>query len=142
MRILRSILGVLLAVMLSQRYKGNELDPSPAWAASRAHQSLTSDIKIIKIHCGIWVAKLYQVSPQPFFIPDIVLERNGEIQDFRKCGDKLCGGWLGGQFYSTLSFLIGSCRSQTLHFMRAREDTPLHNEPQGWKNKYLLKYTV
>ena len=51
-----------------------------------------------------------------------------KIQDFRKCGDKLCGGWLGGQFYSTLSFLIGSCRSQTLHFMRTRggEEARLH----------------
>ena len=57
---------------------------------------------------------------------------NGKIQDFRKCGDKLCGGWLGGPFYSTLSFLIGSCRSQTLHFMRARggRGTPPHNQQQ------------
>ena len=33
MRILRSILGVLLVIMLSQRYKANELDPGSAWAA-------------------------------------------------------------------------------------------------------------
>ena len=32
MRILRSILGVLLAVMLSQRYKANELDWGSDWA--------------------------------------------------------------------------------------------------------------
>ena len=140
MRILRSILGVLLVIMLSQRYKANELDLGPAWAAvplilikldqvplqnfKLIHHSLFSSLPV-----GLLCPLLFRVLCSRRARGKM---ENGKIQDFRKCGDKLCGGWLGGQFYSTLSFLIGSCRSQTLHFMRARggRGTPPHNQEQ------------
>ena len=128
MRILRSILGVLLAVMLSQRYKANELDWGSDWAVGL----LIKTKQMCPVKIILWIfGQLYQNAfriPGTYCVGAKWKMEKRKIQDFRKCGDKLCGGWLGGQFYSTLSFLIGSCRSQTLHFIRTRggEEARLH----------------
>ena len=70
MRILRSILGVLLAVMLSQRYKANELDWGSDWAVVLL-------IKTEQMSCHNHSLVSHINMPLEFQV-DIVLERDGK----------------------------------------------------------------
>ena len=74
MRILRSILGVLLAVMLSQRYKANELDWGSDWAVVLVIK--TEQMPCQNHSLDFW--SVISINMPLEFQVDIVSERDGK----------------------------------------------------------------